>query len=79
MNVELTPVPGWTQFFTYWAEKFGDAWAWMLALGIAHSRAHGVPALGYWLTFLLVCLVTNSSLRMTPVESAMNTKRKVIR
>ena len=76
-TVELTPRSGVYQFVAYWAEKFGDAWFWMLGLGIIHHHVPQVPAFGYWLTFLLVFLLTSSAMMKTPSFNEINTKRKV--
>ena len=77
-DLTLTRRTGVTQFVMYWGEKFGDAWFWILGLGIIHHHAPAVPALGYWLTFLLWFLLGSSGLTRTPVLNELNTKRKVV-
>lgn len=38
------------------------AWPVMLLLGAAHSHYAGIPALGFWATFFLVCAVRLTTL-----------------
>ncbi len=76
-TVTLEPrSPGYT-LLAYIAERFGDAWFYMIGLGIIHGHAKAVPALGYWLTFLLAFILTHSASMTTPVLNQLNTKRIV--
>jgi len=78
-TVELKPNHWTGQFFGYVVEKFGDAWFYMLGIGVIHHQAHAVPALGYWVTFLLTFFMTNSAAMQTPVLNRLNTTRKVVK
>lgn len=76
-TVEYTPKSGIEQFITYWTSKFGDAWMWMLAAGIIHRLAPGVPAFGFWTVFLVTLLIGKNSNMYMPIQNGLNTKRTV--
>ena len=78
-TITLKPNSGPTQVFVYWVEKFGDAWFYMLGIGVIHHHAPAVPPLGYWVMFLLTFLMTNSTAMQTPVLNKLNTVRKVLK